>query len=245
MGAARVRAAVALFGEVCDDARRRHGSEERWWTQPIEVQVGSWAAGAALSLVEAETASEDLQAAQLVRVTERGVAVDVDALCECPALEIFDWERARGRLEDGGQLVGPTTALLREIVRLADARGVLNTTFARLLEATLYGRTRVTQSLSVLQEAGLVERSDLANRMLRLELLANHAPAPRRAAAPAGHPAPHTGDSGRIRLPTNAPLQIGGQPLELAPGMVPELELAADGQYYLWIGPVRIGPYTP
>lgn len=46
-----------------------------------------------------------------------------------------------------------------------------------------------------------------------------------------------------MRLPTNAPIQVGGEVLQVAPGMTPELELAEDGRYYLWIGPVRIGPY--
>jgi hypothetical protein len=46
-----------------------------------------------------------------------------------------------------------------------------------------------------------------------------------------------------MRLPTGVPIQVGGEPLTLAPGIVPELELSADGRYYLWLGPVRLGPY--
>ena len=46
-----------------------------------------------------------------------------------------------------------------------------------------------------------------------------------------------------MRLPVNAPLQIGGEWVQVAPGIVPELELGADGRYYVWFGPVRVGPY--
>jgi hypothetical protein len=46
-----------------------------------------------------------------------------------------------------------------------------------------------------------------------------------------------------MRLPTNVPLQIGGVEVDLVPGIVPELELGSDGRYYVWLGPVRLGPY--
>lgn len=242
MTAPRTRAAVAFFAEICDSARAARGAESRWWTSPYEVSVEPAADAALLSLADAETALADLEAAGLLIPAERGHRIDADALCECPALSYFDLGAARERLRGQGQLVAPATALLREIVRLADERGTASTTISRLLDAVLYGRTRLTQALSILERVGVVERRDLANRMVRLHLLGGAAlPAP---------PAPsarNTGLSpishGRMRLPVNAPLEIGGEAIHLAPGIVPELELGPDGRYYLWLGPVRIGPY--
>ncbi len=94
----------------------------------------------------------------------------------------------------------------------------------------------------MLVRAGLVERRDLPNRMVRLQLVDGVTPtAPPRPLTGNTGPSPNLG--GRMRLPVNAPLQIGGERLDLAPGIVPELELGPDGRYYLWLGPVRIGPY--
>jgi hypothetical protein len=241
----RIRAAVALFAELCDEARAARGPEARWWAQPVEVRVETAAAAACLSLPEAEAAIVDLVEAGLLTPAERGYLLDADVLCECPALERFDWEAARARLRDRDRLLGPATAVLREVIRAADPEGTLHTTIPRLADASLYGRTRLTQSLVVLERAGLVVRGDLPNRMVRLQLVSAtadaSATAERAPALPAGPPAPSSG--GRMRLPTNAPLQIGGQPIEIAPGITPELELGADGRYYLWLGPVRVGPY--
>ena len=244
--ASRVRAAVALFAEICDTARATHGPETRWWASPVDVRVGDAAHAAALSLPEAEGALSDLEETQLLVRAERGHRIEADALCECPALESFDWDAARARLRELDQLVGPATAVLREVVRAADSEGALRTTIPRLLDATLYGRTRLTQALAVLDQAHLVERSDLANRMVRLQLLGGSASAPvptPSAPLPRAPHAPVASRSNRMRLPTNAPIEVGGEVLQLAPGVVPELELDADGQYYLWLGPVRIGPY--
>lgn len=240
--APRARAAVAFFAETCDAARASRGAETRWWTTPIEVCVETAADAALLSLADAETALADLEAAGLLIPAERGHRIEADALCECPALSHLDLGAARERLRGQGQLVAPATALLREIARLADERGTASTTIPRLLDAVLYGRTRITQALSVLERVGLVERRDLANRMVRLQLLGGAAPA-----TPPGLPPANRGLSpisgGRMRLPVNAPLEISGEPVHLVPGVVPELELGPDGRYFLWLGPVRIGPY--
>lgn len=244
LDAGRVRAAVAFFAEVCDNARTIHGPEARWWTLPVQIRVEEAAHSATLSLVEAEAALADLESAQLLLAAERGYRIEADALCEGPALEGFDMDAARARLRERNQLVGPATAVLREIVRAADREGTLHTTIPRLLNATLYGRTRLTQALSVLVQAHLLERSDLPNRMVRLQLIPG--PAPARAPAPeTPRPAPPrvAARSTRMRLPTNVPIEIGGEALDVIPGIVPELELAADGRYYLWLGPVRVGPY--
>lgn len=249
--AGRVRSALALFAEVCDAARAAADEDARWWTTPVEVRLGRLADDALLSLDEAEAALAALEEARLLAPAERGHRIDADALCECPALGVVELGAARARLRREGELVGPATALLREVVRCADAEGVATTTLPRLAEAVLYGRTRVTQSLALLERLALVERSDLPNRTVRLRLLDGSAvpaaSAPERTAS--ARPARRTGASAapaagaRMRLPTNVPLQIGGEPLVLAPGIVPELELGADGRYYLWLGPVRLGPY--
>ena len=233
---ARVRAALALFAEVCDGARAAEGAEGRWWMAPLQLRLGRTADDALLSLDEAEGALADVEAAGLLVPAERGHRIEADALCECPALAVLDVDGAKARLRREGELVGPATALLREIARIADGEGVASTTVPRLVDAVMYGRTRVTQSLAVLERVALVERSDLANRMVRLRLrdASREAPQPPR-------PAPSAGS--RMRLPTNVPLEVAGVPLELAPGIVPELELGADGRYYLWLGPVRLGPY--
>ncbi|HEV2147738.1 MAG TPA: hypothetical protein VGR37_10080 [Longimicrobiaceae bacterium] len=246
--AARVRAAVAFFAAACDMARREQGAETRWWGEPAEVRVEELAREALLSLAEAEDALHDLEQAELLVAVGRGHRIEADVLCESPALGAFDLDAAKAHLHRGGQLVGPATAVLREVVRLADARGAASTTIPRLVEETLYGRTRVTQALAVLQDAGLLERRDLANRMVLLQLPVGTAPPPPRAPArqaDAGGAATTAtaARGGRMRLPTNAPIQIGGEVLQVAPGMTPELELGEDGRYYLWIGPVRIGPY--
>lgn len=244
LDAGRVRAAVAFFAEVCDTARAAHGAEARWWAPSIEVRVEDAAHGAALSLGEAEAALTDLESAQLLGVAERGYRIEADTLCECPALEDFDLDAARARLREQNQLVGPATAILREIARAADREGMLHTTIPRLLDATLYGRTRLTQALSVLGQARLVTRGDLSNRMVRFQLIQD--PAPSQAPAPRF---PHSTAPGgaalgtRMRLPTNAPIEIGGEVLHVSSGIIPELELDADGRYYLWLGPVRVGPY--
>lgn len=248
--AERARAAVAFLSELCDRARTASDAEARWWTEPVEVSAEAIAREAVLPLGEAETAQADLEAAGLLRPAERGMRVDADVLCECPVLERLDLAAALGRIRAGGQLVAPSTALLRELVRLADGRGAVDTTFARLLEAVLYGRTRITQALAVLESAGIAARTDLPNRMLRIQLLDGSPAAPAGAArrSPSAAPAPPKPASAagsRMRLPVNAPLQIGGEDLQLAPGIVPELELGADGRFYLWLGPVRVGPYDP
>lgn len=249
LDAARIRAAVAFFSAACDAARQAQGAETRWWSPPVELRTDEVARATLLSLQEAEDALGELERTELLVPAARGHQIEADVLCECPALASFDEDDARSRLHAHGQLVAPATALLREVVRLADAGGVASTTIPRLVEETLFGRTRVTQALGVLQEAGLVERRDLANRMVRLQLLsgvASHvAPAlPRSSMRRTEPPAAAAGArGGRMRLPTGAALQVAGEALDLAPGMVPELELAEDGRYYLWIGPVRIGPY--
>lgn len=239
----RARAAFAFFAEICDAARIAEGAESRWWTVAVDVEVGEVAGSALLSLEEAEGALEDLEAGGVLVPVERGCRIEADVLCECPALARFDLEAARGRIREHGQLVGPATALLREVVRLADADGAVRTTIPRLVDEALYGRTRITQALSILCDVGLVARTDLPNRMVRLQLRggadARVSPAP--PAVPPGKLSSARGS--RMRLPTNAPLQIGGEPLEVPPGIVPELELGPDGRYYLWLGPVRIGPY--
>jgi hypothetical protein len=236
--AGRVRAAIALFAEVCDVAKAAVEPDARWWTVPVELRLGRMADAAVLTLDEAEAALAALQAAELLTPAERGCRVEADVLCECPALDLLDLGSAKARIRGAGELVGPATALLREIVRIADGEGSAGTTMPRLSEAALYGRTRVTQALTILERLTLVERSDLPNRTVRLRLLEGTAsPAPpveRRATA---------GVPGRMRLPTGVPLQVGGAPLVLAPGIVPELEVGADGRYYLWLGPVRLGPY--
>jgi hypothetical protein len=237
----RVRAALALFAEVCDMAKVSVGEDARWWTVPVEPRVGRMADDALLTLDEAETALADLEAAQLLTAAERGYRIEADALCECPALGAIDLPAAKSRIRGGGELVGPTTALLREIVRLADDQGVVATTMPRLVEAVLYGRTRTTQSLAVLERLALVERADLPNRTVRLRVLdAAASPVPLTERRSAANPAPA---GARMRIPSSVPLQVGGEPLVLAAGIVAELELGADGRYYLWLGPVRLGPY--
>lgn len=239
---ARIRSALALFAEVCDTARGAEGEDARWWIVPVEIRLGRLADDALLSLDEAENALADLEGARLLVPAERGHRIDVDALSECPSLAVLDFAAARDRIRRTGELVSPATALLREIVRIADDQGAVTTTIPRLVDAVLYGRTRVTQALSVLERTGLVERTDLPNRTAHLRLL--DAPAAPSAPRARGTPSPAAPPAGtRMRLPTNAPLQVGGEPLMLAPGIVPELELAADGRYYLWLGPVRLGPY--
>ena len=242
MEVGRVRAALALLAEVCDTAKVSVGEDARWWTVPVELRLGRVADDALLTLNEAETALADLEAAYLLAPAERGHRIEADTLCECPALGATDVGSAKARIRRGGELVGPATALLREIVRIADDQGVAATTVPRLVESVLYGRTRTTQSLAVLERLALVERSDLPNRTVRLRLLDGTAsparPTERRTATEAPSPA-----GTRMRLPTSVPLQVGGEPLVLAPGIVPELELGADGRYYLWLGPVRLGPY--
>jgi hypothetical protein len=240
MEAGRVRAALSFFAEVCDSAKLSAGADARWWTVPVELRVGRMADDALLTLDEAETALDDLTAALLLTPAERGYRIEPDALCECPAFAIVDMDAAKARIHRASELVGPATALLREITRIADDEGVAATTMPRLVEAVLYGRTRVTQSLAVLERLALVERSDLPNRTVRLRLLdGTPSPAPSVERRPSAPSAPA---STRMRLPTGVPLQVGGEPLALAPGIVPELELGADG-YYLWLGPVRLGPY--
>lgn len=242
--AQRTRAVIALFAEVCDSARASRGAEARWWTAPVEIGVERVADGALLSLDEAEAALADLEAVGLLAPVERGHRIEADALCECPALLHLDFEAARERLRGQGQVVGPATALLREIVRLADDQGAVSTTVPRLLDAVLYGRTRLTQALSTLERVGLVERRDLPNRMVRLQLLDGAAPMAPPVSRPDSQAASLPSKGGRMRLPVNAPLQIGGEWVHVAPGIVPELELGPDGRYYLWLGPVRIGPYN-
>jgi hypothetical protein len=241
METGRVRAALALFAEVCDTAKVAVGKDARWWTVPVELRVGRMADDALLTLDEAETALADLEAAQLLMPAERGYRIEADVLCECPALAGVDIGAAKVHIRRGGELAGPATALLREIVRTADDQGLVATTMPRLVEAVLYGRTRVTQSLAVLERLALVERSDLPNRTVGLRVLdgaASPAPPPERRTVANSTPA-----GTRMRLPAGVPLQVGGEPLVLAAGMVAELELGADGRYYLWLGPVRLGPY--
>ena len=240
LAAGRLRAAIALFAEVCDTARVANGAESRWWTTPVVLRLGRAADDALLSMDEAEAALADLEEARLLIPTERGHRIDADAQCECPALDVFDFDAAKSALRREGDLVAPATALLREIVRMADDEGVASMTIPRLLESVLYGRTRVTQSLAVLERAGVVERTDLPNRMVRLRLVEEPTRAP---SPPSRSTAPAAAAGGRMRLPTNVPLQIAGETLQLAPGIVPELELGTDGRYYLWLGPMRLGPY--
>lgn len=241
---ARARGAVGFFAEVCEGARRLHGEDARWWTTPVEIQVEDIAERGLLSLSQAETALSDLDRAGVLTQLERGYRIEADVLCECPALASFDLGAARDRLHSEGHLVGPATAVLREIVRLADARGATTTTLDRLAEASLYGRTRVTQALGSLVELGLVNRVDLPSRMVRLEPLDARQPAvsPPSLRTPAKRE-PGAAAPGRMRLPTNVPLQIGGVEMELVAGVVPELEIGSDGRYYVWLGPVRLGPY--
>lgn len=241
--AQRTRAAIAFFAEVCDSARASRGAEARWWTAPVEIGVDWVADGALLSLDEAEAALADLEAAGLLAPAERGHRIEADALCECPALWHLDLAAARERLHGHGQLVGPTTALLREVVRLADDQGAVSTTIPRLVDAVLYGRTRLTQALAVLARLGLVERRDLPNRMLRLQLLDGAAPVLPPVSRAGNRAASLPSNGARMQLPVNAPLQIAGEWVHVAPGIIPELELGSDGRYYLWLGPVRIGPY--
>jgi DNA-binding MarR family transcriptional regulator len=235
---------VGFFAELCEGARRLQGEDARWWTTPVEIQVEEIAERGLLSLNQAETALSDLERAGLLTQLERGHRIEADVLCECPALASFDLGAARERLHSEGHLVGPATAVLREIIRLADARSVATTTLDRLAEASLYGRTRVTQALGSLVELGLINRVDLPSRMVRLDLLDARQPAvsPSPPRAPARR-APGAAAPGRMRLPTNVPLQIGGVGVELVPGVVPELEIGSDGRYYVWLGPVRLGPY--
>ena len=243
-GASRGRAAMGFFAAVCDDARTSQDADARWWSFPVEVPLEATARTAALSLTEAEDARADLEATGLLLVAERGYRIDADVLCECPALDLFDWDAARERLREQNRLVGPATMVLREIIRGADRSGACHTTIPRLLEATLYGRTRITQALALLEQVRLVVRSDLPNRMVRFQLIQGSetqkvpAPSPSR-------PARSSAQGTRMRLPVNAPIEIAGERIEVTPGIVPELELDADGRYFLWLGPVRIGPYLP
>lgn len=240
----RARGAVGFFAEICEGARRLQGEEARWWTAPVEIQVEEIAERGLLSLGQAERALSDLERAGVLTQLERGYRLEADVLCECPALTSFNLGAARERLHSEGQFVGPATAVLREIIRLADARSVATTMLDRLAEASLYGRTRVTQALGSLVELGLVTRVDLPSRMVRLELLDASQPAvaPPSPRAPVRR-APGAAAPGRMRLPTNVPLQVGGIEMDLVPGIVPELEIGSDGRYYLWLGPVRLGPY--
>jgi hypothetical protein len=241
--AARARSAVALFAEVCDQARRLQGEDSRWWAAPVAMRLEEVADRGLLSLAGAEAALLDLERAGVLTPLERGHRIEADILCECPALAAFDLDAARERLRSQGRLVGPATALLREILRLADARGSATTTLDRLAEASPYGRTRVTQALGSLVGLGLVRRTNLPSRMVRLELRDGSGPAASPAPPPPAGQAPAAAAAGRMRLPTNAPLQIGGVEVQLVPGIVPELELGPDGRYYVWLGPVRLGPY--
>lgn len=243
-GAPRSRAAVACLAEICDEASRTRGAEVRWWTDPVHLDGEVIAERALVSLADVDSALRDLRAARLLIPAERGDRIEPDILCETPALNTFDLAAARARLREKGELVGPTTALLRELVRLADAAGIASTTLPRLVDASMYGRTRVTQALSVLERLRLVERSDLTNRMVRLRLMDASEPL-RRSEESSDRQDVITGRQRRMRLPVGASISIGGEPLELGEGMAPELELAPDGRYYLWIGPVRIGPYDP
>lgn len=243
--AERIRSATAFFAEVCDTARWAQPEDARWWTSPCSFRVEEIARGAMLSLSEAESALADLEAASLLVAAERGYRIDADGLCECPALSGFDLDAAREALQRRGELVGPATAVLREVLRIADETGTATTTLPRLVEATLYGRTRLTQALSVLAAVHLVERQDLPTRMVELRLQGGEvrgggSPPPVSAASP---PAATRARAGRMPLPTNASIQIGGEPVQLIPGVVPELEIGPDGRFYLWLGPVRIGPY--
>lgn len=247
MGEARTRAAVAFFAEACDLAREKHGAESRWWTMPTGLQVERVAEGALLGLADAELALRDLEDAGLLVSAEQGHRIDAEALCECVALASFDLAAARRRILEQGRYPGPATAVLRELLRLADAAGIARVTIPRLIDASLYGRTRLSQSLAALESAGLLDRSDLPSRMVQFRLLDPSALAALPPAPPqrsTREPSVAPGVAGvRMRLPTGVPLEIGGVPLEVSPGIVPELERASDGRYYLWLGPVRIGPY--
>lgn len=248
--AERIRAAVALLAEVCDGARRAAVSDAgRWWTAAMYVEPAAVAADAPMTLTEAEAALADLETARLLVPLERGHRIDADVLCECPALLRFDLDVALARVRREPRRVAASVALLREVVRLADAEGAAQTTLPRLQHAVLYGRTRLTQSIGQLEALDLLRRADLPNRMVRLQLLdpersSSTLPTPAASPSPSASVSPGSSRSaGRMRLPAGMPLQIGGQTLEVLPGMIPELERGDDGRYYLWLGPVRIGPY--
>jgi len=242
---ADARAGVALFSAACEHARAVHGPESRWWAQTVSFRVPDLAAACLLPLPEAEGAFDALLAARLLSDAERGWLLDADVLAECPCLVWFDLDAASARVREEGRLAGPAIATLRELVRLADAEGALATTIPQLLESVLYGRTRLTQALAALERLSLVTRRDAPNRMVRLQLrTAGPAPSAVPQVLPAGSTVMAPAGQ-RMQLPTNAPLQIGGQPVELIPGVQPELEVGADGLFYVWLGPVRLGPYTP
>jgi hypothetical protein len=239
------RAGVAFFSAACDRARAVHGAESRWWAQPLSFRVADIASDALLPLPEAEAAFDILRSARLLSDAERGLLVDADVLAECPSLAWFDFDQASACLRAEGRLAAPAVATLREIVRLADAEGMLATTIPHLLESLLYGRTRLTQALGVLERLGWLVRRDAPNRMVHLHL--RFAGASSTAEVRGSSPgSPRVEPRGkRMRLPTNASLQVGGEVLELIPGVHPELEIGADGRYYVWLGPVRLGPYDP
>lgn len=231
-----VRAAVAAVNAVCERARALGGPERFWWETAVSVGPAEIAADMGILASEAEAGMAMLRDAGVLRPDGEGegsVRVDPDVLCDQPLLAAVNWSGVRARIGSEGRL-GPALATLREVARLGSARGpeaLVATNLAELVDATLYGRSAVSQALQDLERLSLLEKGGQpTQRGLRLRVsrvALGQVPEPgRRQADPSGAGA---------ALPTPGPaagfvLQLGGATLDVPSGAQVTVERDPTGR---------------
>jgi hypothetical protein len=253
LDAAVVRAAVAACSWIAEQARLTGASGRFWWEAALAVPAARMAAEMGLGPSEAEAGLRALEEARvLLRDPEDRFRVSPDVLCEHPVLASIGWAAVRAAVRRQGGRLGPAIAVLREIARLgpadrADAGVVLALT--ELVDATLYGKSAVSQALADLEASALIRRlPSPGRRALHLGLtpavVGQSAPA-ETSAAPA-ESTPRTG----FTVPQGVPIRLGGAASMPAPeGLVVEVgagvrirvERDDDGQEVCRIGPLVIG----
>jgi DNA-binding MarR family transcriptional regulator len=215
----------------------------RGWEAPVALEAAVLAERTGLSPADVEGALTALLAAGVLQrepgAMERA-AIDAAVLAPLPSLAETAWSAVRDRLRDRSGSWAVPLALYAELLLQGGAPAGapgrwVQCSVATLAEATAYGRTAITQSLGVLDDAGLLERAPQpARRALRLRLLPLPA-SPGRGVVGAHTPASAApvaaAEAGALTVVVNGvSLVLGaGSTLEVGDGANVRLEREGDG----------------
>jgi len=250
-----IRAAVGVCFWVMERARSVEHGGRLWWQRAVAVPASRIAAEMGVGAAEVVGGLAALGAAEvLVPGDHDRMCLQAEVLCEHPALAAIQWGAVRKAIRAHGGRLGPALAVLREVVRLgpSERRGggaVLRLT--ELVEATLYGRSAVSQALAELEVVGMLERLESGGRRaLHLGPGRSAFEANISSAVP-DRVGPHASGNAGLTVPAGTPLRFAGAPALPAPdGLIVEIgdgvrirvEKDADGQDVCRVGPLVIGP---
>lgn len=239
----------------------------------VPEDLAEFSRRAGTSLDEAEAAVSLLFAAEVLARVESSSTARVrfveGMLAEEPTLAQLAWEEIRTRLAAVGASPAPALAVARELARATrvaepeSGSTWVHLTLARLAERTLFQRTALSTAVSALEDAGVIERGQRRGQEGQYRLLPSafgtEWPGP--AVDPSTQPTPGTlpaalsGSPGPLSAHRTAtpslgvsagaaiPIQVGGVPLEIPPGVVVRIEIDREGRQFVHVGPhVVIGP---